>query len=725
VNPASSLQHVVLDKTLWGLALPPVVGALAAFAVAVREERSPAGDLRRAGVRRRVAIVAAGCAALSFALVVSRVARIADMPESARVLVDHVLRLARVGSFEANLDFTFDPVGAVATGAIAFAGTVTLALGARADAERSAQTTGAISLAVAALLLASLASEGVVMLAALDLCALALVVASDARSRLLRAALGGGTLLAAGLAIVFWGLGGGWAGGDYTVDFSPRVVAVRAPAPAGEDVGDDATGMGLLTMSTHPGAVVFLDDARTPVLDGDHALRSPFVRHAIASGRHTIRVHSGAGADDFVVADAIAAAGEEMTIAWVGPTTSFRELRDSLEIHDDLGKAPVREAFLGRELVSGLPVVDAASVLLVGGVGVSALAIAAAARRRDAGLLGDAALLATVWYVAARVDPLLALAPLARGVLAVTACVAWVAAAWRLRRGRPLSHGLTALVLLGAAVRAAPFGGIVVTSGVLALASTALSRDGRAKGISDSALAGAPLPLLGVAWGAFGILDAVWTTPPGGRPLGAPIVLASLVGAFLVTASSRRAKASGALQPLSLGLAVAAAAIGPLLGASRGWLGERGAPAVTHLLEPFVTAWANGGRSHSVAVAFAWSGAALGGWAYAQRRPTPLAVLAPTIEEEDADDVTGVTRAGLDLVLGFERWVVEATVGGVVNCARAIGWAVSQAGAAAVDRPSNGAARVLHDVGRRSSAARVGMMLAVVATLALAALAAR
>jgi hypothetical protein len=727
VTPEPLLQHVVLDTTLWGIVLPPVFGALAAFAVALREERAPAGDLRRAGARRRVAVVAASCAALSFVLVLSRVARIAEMPESARVLADHVLRLARVGSFDANFDLAFDPLAAVAGGAVAFAGTVALALGARADVERAAQATGALSLAVAALLLACLASDAVVMLAALDLCVVALVVATARQSRLLRAALAGGALSLSGAAIVFWGLGGGWAGGEYTVDFSPRVVALRENALSEDDESDDTEGKASLTMVGHPGAVVFLDDARTPILDGDHALRSPFVRHEIVAGRHAIRVHAGVGTDDFVVPDALAAAGEEMTITWVGPTLSFREMRDSLGLRDARGRAAIREAFLAREFLPGVPLADAACLLLLLGAGVSALVISAAARRRGADLLGDAALLAIVWYVAARLDPLLAFAPTGRGFLALVACAAWLVATERVRRGGPASHALAALVLLGASARAAPFGSIVVLAGLVALASAALSLESRPSAVGASALAGAPIPLLGVGWGAFGIVDAAWTVPPGGRAGGVAIVLASLVGAFFLGASARGATKPGATRAsLSLALAVVAAALGPLLGASRAWLGERGAATATRLLEPFVAGWANAGRSHEIAVALAWTGAALGGWAYARRRPRAAAVREPYAQVvDDEDEASGASRAGLDLVLGFDRWVVGATIGGAVNAARVVGWSVSRVGGALLEAPTDAAARAVRGAVRRSGVARLGAMLAAVATLLLAAWAAR
>ncbi len=595
-----------------------------AFAVALREERAGATELRRAVARRRVALVAAGGSALSFALVASRVARIADLPT--RFLADHALRLVRVGSFDANLDFAFDPVAAVPCLAITVAAVVGLALGARAGSERAAQATGALSLGVAALLLVFLASEAVVAIAALDVAVLALAFATDRQARLTRVAFVGGAVALSGLAIVFWGLGGGWAGGDYTVDFSPRVVALRDSAPSDTDDDDVrpgvAPGAGLLTLVGHPGAVVYLDDARTPILEGDHALRAPFVRQPIAAGRHSIRIHSGAGTDDFVVPDALATAGEELTIAWVGPTSSFREMRDALGIRDARGGSPIREAFLARELLPGVRLADSACVLVLLGVGASAWIVGAAARRRGAALLGDAAPLAVAWYVAARLDPLLAIAPAGRCVLAFVSCAVFVAVA--VRRSSRVAPPLAALVLLGASVRAAPFGAIVVLSGVVALTSEALAREeGGASRVAVSALTGAPIPLLGVVWGAFGIVDAAWATPPGGRVAGIAIVLTSLMSAFFLGTSARRVTKPAAdrdahgFPRTSLALAVIAAALGPLLGASRGWLGERGAAATSTLLEPFVAGWADGGRSHGVAVALAWTGAALGGFVYA------------------------------------------------------------------------------------------------------------
>jgi hypothetical protein len=727
-----TLQNVALDTALWGLALPPLLAAFAAFAVALREEREGAAELRRAAARRRVAHLATIASALSLALVVSRVARIADMPVGGRVLADHVLRLVRIGSFDANLDLTFDPVAAVACLALTTAGIVALGLGARGGSERAAQSTGALSLGVAALLLAFLAADAIVLAAALDLAVLALAFATARQARLTRVALVGGAIAMSGAAIVFWGLGGGWAGGDYTVDFSPRVSALRDSAPSDDDDDDvrpgTTPGAALLTLVGHPGAVVFFDDARTPILDGDHALRAPFVRHAVSAGRHSIRVHSGAGADDFVIPDAIASAGEETTIAWVGPTWSFREMRDSLGIRDARGGSPIREAFLARVLTSGVRLSDAACVLWLLGASLLAWAVGDAARRRGAGVLGDAALLTIVWYVAARFDPFLALAPMGRCVLALVASATFMAAARDARRGGRVAPALASLVLLGASVRAAPSGAIVVLAATLALSSAALSRDGAPGRVANGALVGMPVPLVGVAWGAFGIVDAAWTTPPGGRVVGAAIVAASLVGAFLLGASARRSAEVGddvetrALPRTSLAMAIVAAALGPLLGASRGWLGERGTAAASVLLDPFVAGWANGGRSHEVAIALAWTGATFGGFAYAKRR----ANAARGVERAAVDDdVTGFARAGLDLVLGFDRWVVGGTMGGLVNGARVVGWSLTRGVDAVLQAPGNAAARVLSRGARRSGATRAALIVAGGATFALVVWAAR
>jgi hypothetical protein len=733
--PEATLQHVALDPGLWAILVPPLLGAVVSFVVALRDERARAGSVSLAKSRRRAAVVASLCTALSFALIASRAARIADMPEGARFLADHALRLARIGSLDANFDLAFDPITAVASSAIAFAGTVTLALGARIGSERSAQSTGASSLAVAALLLACLASDAVVMLAALDMCVLSLALATVRQSRIVRMALAGGAISLGGVATVFWGLGGGWAGGDYTVDFSPHVFAVRENGASDDDDDPRPAGSvaeGSLTMIGHPGAVVFLDDARTPLLDGDHALRSPFVGRPITAGRHVIRVHSGAGTDDFIIRDALAAAGEELTIAWGGPTLSFREMRDALGLRDERGSAAIREAFSAREFLPGVRPADAACLLLLFGVGATSVAIGAAARQRDASLLGDAALLALVWYAAARLDPLLALAPFGRSVLALVGSVLFVVAAARARRSGRVASAMTALVLLGAGVHAAPFGGIVAVVAILALASAELARDGAPRLVATSVLAGAPIPMLGASWGAIGILGAAWTTPPGGPVAGAALVALSLAGAFLLGASAPAITARGANEEgrgaprTAFATALVAAALGPLLGASRGWIEERGEAAVSRALAPFVVGWTNGGRSHGVAIALAWTGATLGGWAYGRRRSIEAVDLEVGGRRgDDGDDPSGVSRAGLDLVLGVDRWVVGAMIGGVVNGARAAGWSIGRIGGALLEAPCDAAARVVGGAARRSVGVRTGMVVVAGATLVLAAWAAR
>ncbi len=91
----------------------------------------------------------------------------------------------------------------------------------------------------------------------------------------------------------------------------------------------------------------------------------------------------------------------------------------------------------------------------------------------------------------------------------------------------------------------------------------------------------------------------------------------------------------------------------------------------------------------------------------------------------DDDALPGVARAGLDLVLGFDRWVVRGTMGGLVNGARVVGWSLTRGVDAALQVPGNAAARSLARLARRSGATRAALLVAAGATFAAVVWAAR
>ena len=132
-------------------------------------------------------------------------------------------------------------------------------------------------------------------------------------------------------------------------------------------------------MTSYSGAVVFMDDARTPLRSADGELaRAPFARLPVKGGVHSFRIHPGSGLDDFLVTHVAFGGGREIALTAFGPTVTFRNIRDQLAAHDAHGHAPVREALLTKRVWEaagggGVTALTAACILLfVGAIGKSA-----------------------------------------------------------------------------------------------------------------------------------------------------------------------------------------------------------------------------------------------------------------------------------------------------------------------------------------------------------------
>jgi hypothetical protein len=117
-------------------------------------------------------------------------------------------------------------------------------------------------------------------------------------------------LLLLGGAVLFWRLEG--AKQDSAAQGSSGFVALRSSDPR---VHGSA-----LTLASVPGALVYLDGARTPLA------RAPFVGVPIPSGPHSIRVHSGSASDDAVITEEASAEGTLITLVPSGLSLSFREV---------------------------------------------------------------------------------------------------------------------------------------------------------------------------------------------------------------------------------------------------------------------------------------------------------------------------------------------------------------------------------------------------------------
>jgi hypothetical protein len=355
------VMRLVASGTLWLVVAAPLLGALWQAVVArrmIERARGSTGHARELARARQAALVFVGLAAaatLAHALMLSGVAGPGE-----HALFERVARGVRVGVLDVGIDLVLEP-----TSAVVCALTCGAALAAAARLAGSWRVWACLELALAGALAAVLA-DGFATLAlawALGGAAAASVAAWGGERPAVIAgtrAVGAIGALLLGAAILFWGLGGGWQGADYAPDLGPRFVAASV---ARSDTQD--TPGAWLTMTSVPGARLFLDDARVPLEAGRHAVRSPFARVPVTPGIHGLRIHPGDGADDTVVDRVTFGEGEELALVPLGPTLSFREIAAQLALRDERGERPARRELASRTAPLGFGVPTAALGVLL------------------------------------------------------------------------------------------------------------------------------------------------------------------------------------------------------------------------------------------------------------------------------------------------------------------------------------------------------------------------
>jgi NADH-quinone oxidoreductase subunit L len=452
-----------------------------------------------------VALLAAG---VSFGWAAWSTLRLSQLEDGQRFLLEHVLRMLRVGQLDVALDLALDGMSAAILLAVS-AGALVL------FATMRARATPPATLAWASLLLAStqlsILADGLgVVLVGWGVAACAVLgLTRDVRGFV--AARATDAVMAFGTIALFWGLGGSWSESDYLPDLSPRFAAVRvAAAPDADDARDardakdgkrghdddaeerrrdaaaqaqaQAGGKGLLTMTAYPGALVFMDDARVPLMNGDAPLRAPFSRYPVPSGLHSFRVHPGSGLDDYLVSHVSLGKDREIALGVFGATVTFAQMRDQLLVKDAHGEASARTMLLSRKLEPGLSLVTAACLLLfVGAAGRSAQApLHGALVRASAGPPVIAALVAgtaTVLgaHLVLRLHILTQLSGVASAVIALAGGGSAVLCAWQAVRATDLRRIVAYLTAadLGFAMLGAGTGAHAAAT--LALATSVLS----------------------------------------------------------------------------------------------------------------------------------------------------------------------------------------------------------------------------------------------------------
>jgi NADH-quinone oxidoreductase subunit L len=546
------IQHVQPGEILFAI---PFVPLAAAAVNGLFGDRIAAG--RGARATNAIALLA-NLGALAAAL--SVLYTLYGLPADQRYLFSHLWSFARIASLSASVDLGADPLGSSLACVV-----MVLALVAHLDlAARDARPShhARVSLLSGGLALAFFGDGVIPMVLGLGAATVAtalLGAPTRARSILVTGALADGALLA-GAAVLFWALGGGWGidvGNEPTftrhnpiparvqtqdVDmdesFGPTVLPIAfsgtqpapsssAPKPTALRV--DAGAKGKITIAGMSGAKLFLRGSNVP------AAIAPVIGIDAFAGRMDIEVERPGMPRSMLRAVDVPAYGEIVLVP-MGPTLSFRELYDQLALTDVSKKHFVRDLLdpslpMHRRLF-GTSVVNVAGILFaiaafIRGALFPFLAAGALEGEGDprARALLFAILPIPAVFLLARVGPVLALGTTASSSIMVFAAIsALLAAVIAASRESAMGAIRASIAAQGAlALAAARSGAGVVHVVVVALAGMALvlahdlpgaadkdSPRARASSLATLALAGAPIPVLGVAWSREAVLQRVF-----------------------------------------------------------------------------------------------------------------------------------------------------------------------------------------------------------------------
>ncbi len=587
---SATLPLLELSATLW---LAPALPLAAALFLLLR---SVAGEVPRE--------FAARVTGLSIALALG--AWLLDAlrlfgDEAPAALLCQLTSVARIGSFDAALSFSVDPVTAVAAAAVLLVAGVAVWI--EAPRQASATEFAGLALSASGALIATLSDDAWLTATGFAVLAVAsawLLAASHASAvRLLGTTMAGSLLLILAVGIASWSFAGAWtADGDYIPDYRARLLAVQGgdavaaakPAPdARPSAPRDADGS--LTLTALPGATISVGGAQLCALDADgkvggvgiasrpcqRVARAPFVRLPVPAALHDVTVSTGPGAYDLLVSKVRVTRNAETTLALSGATLSPRLLADQLRLRDASGVYPLRAALDVRRVLGARASTVVGVLLALMLVAFAAGFPSTRALRESAGSRLAAVALAGMGLVAvmtlgARHAFLFSLAPKAASVLGLLfalgsvwlgaravyakqprAALVWVA-------GVQLGVGLTGVAVGAGSVAALHAASVGVGLAALLLLTSdgdlvqflgclsGKSGVGRTAGVLAAVVSAAPIPVFGAFWARESLLRSALALDDGWVP-GWAVVAVALVATSLAAFAVWRVVLIGAGKP--------------------------------------------------------------------------------------------------------------------------------------------------------------------------------
>jgi NADH-quinone oxidoreductase subunit L len=463
---------------LWWIPLLPLLGAIvnALFGRRLQASTSSKGLEKRLHIGSfGVSVVAVGAMLAAFALALANFGKLLSQDEQHRYLYSFGWQMVRIGSLDVNFSFAMDPLSGLMVLIITGVGSLI-----HIYACSYMETEPAywrfftyLNLFVFSMLLLVLGDNFIVMFfgwEGVGLCSYLLIgfwykdykKASAGMKAFVVNRVGDWGFIC-GLGLLFWGMGGAWLdSGRYQPDYHPRFVAVEVqPTAESEDEAEDHAkpgesakeseeeeareraahapkggGSAHLTMTTHPGARLYRDVGDASQLFTNPPPRpvatSPFYDIDVGT-RETILIVPGDGA--IVAGDGLEVAaiehasfqpGKSYIIQAIGPTVSFREIHDQLQMRGGSAGTFLKDALTHKKVWGGFALLSVACLLFfVGAAGKSAqiplyvwLPDAMAGPTPVSALIHAATMVTAGVYMIARLNFLFSLTSSTSGVIA-------------------------------------------------------------------------------------------------------------------------------------------------------------------------------------------------------------------------------------------------------------------------------------------------------------------